>query len=149
MDSNKHIFIGADHAGFLAKAELKKYLEELGFSVTDLGNSVLDESDDYPDFILPVAKAVAENAGSWGMVIGGSGQGEAIAANKMQGIRAALIYDEYSAKMSREHNDANVASFGARVLDNEKMKALAKLWLETPFSGEERHARRIEKLNKL
>jgi ribose 5-phosphate isomerase B len=149
MDSNnKQIFIGADHAGYEAKNELKKYLEELGFSVEDLGNKILDEQDDYPDFIIPVAKAVAENAGSRGVVIGGSGQGEAMAANKVQGIRAAVVYDEYSAKMSREHNDANVASFGARVTNIEKIKELTKLWLNTPFSQEERHIRRIEKLNK-
>ncbi len=144
----KKIFIGADHAGFSAKEELKPYLEGLGFLVEDLGNTMLDLNDDYPDFIIPVAKAVAENPESKGIVIGGSGQGEAIAANKVAGIRAALIYDEYSAKMSREHNNANVASFGARVLDVEKMKELLRLWLDTPFSHEERHQRRIDKLNK-
>lgn len=141
------IFISCDHAGFDAKSELKKYLENLGFSVEDLGNSVLDQNDDYPDFIVPVAKAVAKNKSNRGIVIGGSGQGEAMAANKIKGIRAAVVYDEYSAKMSRLDNDANVASFGARTLDVEKIKELTKLWLDTPFSEEERHQRRIEKLN--
>ncbi len=138
--------MGADHAGFQAKEELKKYLEDLGFLVEDLGNAVLDEQDDYPDFIFPVAKAVSENPGSRGVVIGGSGQGEAMAANKIKGVRAAVIYDEYSAKMSREHNDANVASFGARVTGIEKIKELTVLWLNAPFSNEERHKRRIEKI---
>ena len=148
MDLNtKKIFIGSDHAGFEAKEALKKYLEDLGFSVEDLGNSVLDPSDDYPEFIVLVAKAVAENPESRGVVIGGSGQGEAMAANKVKGIRAAVVYDEYSARMSREHNDANIASFGARATDIEKIKELTKLWLNTPFSNKERHVRRIEKLN--
>ena len=147
--NNKTIFISADHAGFDAKNELKKYLEDLGFSVEDLGNSVLDQDDDYPDFMVVVAKAVAGKPGSRGLVIGGSGQGEAMAANKVQGIRAAIVYDEYSAKMSREHNDANVASFGARVTNIEKIKELTKLWLNTPFSQEERHIRRVEKLNNI
>ncbi len=147
MNSNTtNIFIGADHAGFEAKEVLKKYLQELGFSVKDLGNLALDPSDDYPDFIVPVAKAVAQNPDSKGIVIGGSGQGEAMAANKIEGIRAAVVYDQYSAKMSRMDNDANVASFGARVTDIEKIKELTALWLNTPFSNEERHRRRIEKL---
>ena len=143
---DKKIFIGADHAGFEAKNELKKYLKNLGFSVEDLGNSVLDLSDDYPDFMVKVAKAVAGDIGSKGVVIGGSGQGEAMVANKVQGIRAAVVYDEYSAKISREHNNANIASFGARVLDIKKIKELTALWLNTPFSNEERHQRRIEKI---
>jgi ribose 5-phosphate isomerase B len=147
--SNQKIFIGADHAGFEVKEELKKYLADLGFSVEDLGNLILDQTDDYPDVIVPVAEAVAKNSDSMGIVIGGSGQGEAIAANKIKGIRAAVVYDEYSARMSRMDNDANVASFGARVLDIEKIKELLLIWLNTPFSNEERHQRRIEKLNNL
>jgi len=143
------IYIASDHAGFALKEELKTYLEDLSYTVEDVGNSVLDNQDDYSDFVVPAAKAVAENPGSLGIVIGGSGQGEAIAANKVKGIRAAVIYDEYSAKMSRMDNDANVASLGARTMSTEQAKELVKLWLQTEFSHEERHQRRIEKLNAL
>ena len=147
--NTKKIYLGADHAGFDTKKVLKKYLEDLGFLVEDLGNAVFDEDDDYPDLIVPVAAAVAKNPDSKGIVIGGSGQGEAMTANKIPGIRAALVYDEYSAKLSRQHNDANVAALGARTLSIEKIKELVALWLATPFSNEERHQRRIERLNNL
>jgi ribose 5-phosphate isomerase B len=144
------IYIGTDHAGFELKEELKIFLEKLGCEVDDKGAYEFNEADDYPDFIFPVVKAVAEditkNLDSRGIVIGGSGQGEAIVANKVKGIRAAVVYDEYSAKMSREHNDANIISLGNRVLDTNKTKELVTLWLETPFSNEERHKRRIEKI---
>lgn len=149
MDNTKKIFIGADHAGFEAKAQLITYLKGLEFTVEDLGNTKNDLNDDYPDFIIPVAKAVIENPGSRGIVIGGSGQGEAMAANKIKGIRAALVYDEYSASMSRAHNDANVAAFGARVTEIPKMKELVERWLSAPFTKEDRHQRRIEKLNNI
>lgn len=149
MNSNINIFIASDHAGFNAKEFLKTHLTGLGYLVTDLGNKVFDEKDDYPDFIYLAAKAVAENADSFGIIIGGSGQGEAIVANRVKGVRAAIIYDEYSARLSRQHNDANVASFGARTMDNEKMKNLLTIWLNTPFSQEERHVRRIEKINNI
>ena len=144
------IYIGTDHAGFELKEELKIFLEKLGCEVDDKGAYEFNEADDYPDFIFPVVKAVAEDIardlGSRGIVIGGSGQGEAIVANKVKGIRAAVVYDEYSAKMSREHNDANIISLGNRTLTISKAKELVKLWLETPFSNEERHIRRIEKI---
>ncbi len=144
------IYIGTDHAGFELKEELKIFLESLGCEVEDKGAYEFNEADDYPDFIFPVVKAVAEDIDndldSRGIVIGGSGQGEAIVANKVKGIRAAVVYDEYSAKMSREHNDANIISLGNRTLSISKAKALVKLWLETPFSNEERHKRRIEKI---
>jgi ribose 5-phosphate isomerase B len=144
------IYIGTDHAGFELKEELKIFLESLGCDVEDKGAYEFNEADDYPDFIFPVVKAVAEDIDndldSRGIVIGGSGQGEAIVANKVKGIRAAVVYDEYSAKMSREHNDANIISLGNRTLSISKAKELVKLWLETPFSNEERHKRRIEKI---
>ena len=143
------IFMASDHAGFDLKKDLKDYLESLVFPVEDLGNSTLDPNDDYPDFVVLVAKAVAENPESLGIVIGGSGQGEAMVANKVKGIRAAVIYDEYSARMSKTDNNANVASIGARIIDSKKTKELIKIWIETPFSGEERHKRRIEKIDKL
>lgn len=144
------IYIGTDHAGFELKEELKGFLGNMGCNVEDKGAYEFNEADDYPDFIWPVVKAVAEDIvkglGTRGIVIGGSGQGEAIVANKVKGIRAAVVYDEYSAKMSREHNDANIISLGNRTLDIDKAKALVKIWLETPFSKEERHIRRIEKI---
>ena len=144
------IYIGTDHAGFELKEELKIFLEKLGCEVEDKGAYEFNEADDYPDFIFPVVKAVAEDIardlGSRGIVIGGSGQGEAIVANKVKGIRAAVVYDEYSSEMSRKHNDANIISLGNRTLTISKAKELVKLWLETPFSNEERHKRRIEKI---
>ena len=144
------IYIGIDHAGFELKEELKIFLEKLGCEVEDKGAYEFNEEDDYPDFIFPVVKAVAKdiarNLDSRGIVIGGSGQGEAIVANKVRGIRAAVVYDEYSAEMSRKHNDANIISLGNRTLAISKAKELVKLWLETPFSNDERHKRRIEKI---
>ena len=144
------IYIGTDHAGFELKEELKIFLESLGCEVEDKGAFEFNEADDYPDFIFPVVKAVAEDItkglDSRGIVIGGSGQGEAIVANKVKGIRAAVVYDEYSAKMSRKHNDANIISLGNRALNTNKAKELVELWLETPFSNDERHKRRIEKI---
>ena len=144
------IYIGTDHAGFELKEELKKFLKDLGCEVEDKGAYEFNREDDYPDFILPVVKAVAEDIDkdldSRGIVIGGSGQGEAIVANKVKKIRAAVVYDEYSARMSREHNDANIVSLGTRTLSADRAKKLVKLWLETPFSNEERHKRRIEKI---
>ncbi len=150
------IYIGADHAGFQLKKELISFLEEEGYKVIDKGAYELDGQDDYPDFIIPVAKAVAEDSESRGIVIGGSGQGEAITANKISGVRAAVYYGsphdiESSAfniiELSREHNDANVLSLGARFVDEHTAKEMVKLWLETPFSGDERHVRRIKKMD--
>ena len=143
-----NIYIGADHAGFKLKEELKEFLRDLGYDVEDTGAYKFDENDDYPDFIILVAKAVAKNPEhNNGIVIGGSGQGEAMAANRIKGVRAALIYDKYSAKMSREHNNANIISLGARVLSARKAKKLVKLWLDSPFSNGERHIRRIKKID--
>ena len=127
------IYIGTDHAGFALKEELEIFLEDFGCEVEDKGAFEFNEADDYPDFIFPVVKAVAEDIvsdfDSRGIVIGGSGQGEAIVANKVKGIRAAVVYDEYSAKMSREHNDANIISLGNRTVSISKAKELVKLWL--------------------
>ena len=148
MSNGVNIYIGADHAGFKLKEELKEFLRDLGYDVEDTGAYKFDENDDYPDFIIPVARAVAKNPEhNNGIVIGGSGQGEAMAANRIKGVRAALIYDKYSAKMSREHNNANIISLGARVLSVRKAKKLVKLWLDTPFSNGERHIRRIKKID--
>ena len=141
------IFVAADHAGFQMKEDLKKYLADLGYEVKDMGAFELNPGDDYPDLMFPMAKAVAENLGeNKGIAVCGSGQGEAMAANKVRGIRAAVVYDEYSARMSRQDNDANIMALGARTLDIETAKRLVRMWLETPFSGEERHIRRIKKI---
>ncbi len=146
------IYIGSDHRGFRLKETLKKFLAENGYEVVDFGNSNYDENDDYPDFIRQVADAVAENPeNSRGVVLGHSGQGEAMVANRIKGVRAAVIYfyNEDIVKLSREHNNANVLSLGAGFLKEEEAKKAVKLWLETPFSGEERHKRRIGKIEKI
>ncbi|MEK9167772.1 MAG: RpiB/LacA/LacB family sugar-phosphate isomerase [Patescibacteria group bacterium] len=145
------IFIGSDHAGFELKEHLKNYLSGLGLEVADKGAHTLNPEDDYPDFIVPVAKAVAENYDNKGIVIGGSGQGEAIAANKIAGIRAAVYYGGPMdiVTLSREHNDANILSLGARFLSKEEAEKAVRVWLGTPFSKDERHIRRIDKMNNL
>ena len=144
------IFLGADHAGFELKEKLKPFLKEMGFEFEDLGNFVYDEQDDYPDFISLVAKKVAEDPeNKRGIILGGSGQGEAMVANRKKGVRAAVIYNfnEEIVRLGREHNNANVLSLGAKFLSEEEAKKAVKLWLETKFSGEERHRRRIEKID--
>ena len=143
------IYLGADHAGFALKESMKAYLKDLGYEVHDCSALQEDPLDDYPDFIIPAAEAVAKSNGrAMGIVFGGSGNGECIAANKVHGIRAALIYDEYTAKMSRIDNDANVLCLAGRTATKDITFAhkLVQLWLDTPFSGEERHKRRITKI---
>ncbi len=143
------IYFASDHAGFELKEKLKEFLKEKGYEVEGLGDFVYDEQDDYPDFILKAAQAVAENEGSKGIVLGGSGQGEAIAANKVKGVRAVVYYGgpEEIIKLSRKHNDANILSLGARFLSEEEAKKAVELWLKTDFSEEERHKRRIKKIS--
>lgn len=140
------IYIGSDHGGFKLKEELKKFLSDLGHEVEDIGAHSLDPADDYPDFIFPAAEKVAQNPESTGIVIGRSGNGEAIAANKVKGIRAALCLNEDMARLAREHNQANILALGADFVDTEKAKQITKTFLETPFSSEERHKRRVEKI---
>lgn len=141
------LYIGGDHAGFEMKNALKRYLLDLGYQIEDFGPYEFDPQDDYPDFVIPLAEAVAKDPESKGIIIAGSGQGEIMCANKIKGIRAALVYDDYSAKISREHNDANIMAMGARVVDLATAKRLVKIWLDTPFSNEERHLRRIKKIS--
>lgn len=144
------VFIGSDHAGFKLKEKVKEYLLYLGYEVEDKGAFKYNAQDDYPDFMIPVAKAVVQNSNKYrGITIGGSGQGEAMVTNKVKGIRTAVVYDKYSAIISREHNDANVMALGARTIDFKKAKKLVKIWLETPFSQKERHKRRLKKIKKL
>ena len=158
------IYIGSDHAGFELKKELINYFTELGHVLEDKGPFEYDKEDDYPDFVRPVAEAVAKESGSVGVILGGSGQGEAMCANRVAGARAALFYSEavptgavdvkgvkstdpYEIiKLARTHNDANILSLGARFLSIDQMKFAIELFLSTPFEGEERHLRRIKKL---
>ncbi|MBI2650334.1 RpiB/LacA/LacB family sugar-phosphate isomerase [Candidatus Woesearchaeota archaeon] len=145
------IFLGADHAGFKLKEHIKKHLLKINMEVEDLGARKLDPKDDYPDFIVPVAKKVSKNPSSRGIVFGASGQGEAIAANKIKGIRAALYYggNIEIVKLSRTHNNANILSLGARFLTKEEAIKAINLWLKTDFSNEPRHIRRIKKISKI
>lgn len=140
------VYLGADHGGYRLKEELKEYLSGLGYEIEDMGAYELDPDDDYPDFIFPVATNVSQNQESMGIVIGLSGNGEAIAANKVNGIRAALCMNENMTKKAREDNDANVLALGADFIDQETAKQITRMFLETPFSGEERHKRRINKI---
>ena len=142
------IYIGADHAGFEMKEMLKKYLADLKYEVEDKGAFKYQPEDDYPDFVFPVAKAVAADPESQGIVIGGSGQGEAMTANRVKGARATVFYggNFEIVELSRKHNDANILSLGARFIDDELAKKAVKLWLETPFEGG-RHTRRIAKID--
>jgi ribose 5-phosphate isomerase B len=143
------IFLASDHAGFELKEALSVFLRERKYEVDDLGPTTLDPNDDYPDYLRLLGAHVAGEAGSMGIGIGGSGQGEAMAVNRVKGARAAVFYggpDEII-KLSREHNNANVLSLGARFLSQEAAKEAVALWLTTPFSNDERHIRRIAKLD--
>ena len=143
------VYLSSDHAGFELKKILADFLRGLGHEVEDCGPAVLDAQDDYPDYIEPMAQKVAQNNGSFGIAIGGSGEGEAMSANKVKGARAAEYYGGNLdiVKVAREHNDASVLSLGARFINSEHAKEAAALFLSMPFSGEERHARRIKKLD--
>lgn len=144
------VYLASDHAGFKLKQTLGSYLTKLGYDVQDLGPHKYDAQDDYPDFIIPAVEKVAQERGSRGIILGGSGQGEAIAANKVRGIRAAVYYGKSLEiiTLSREHNNANILSLGARFLSDQAAKKAVKLWLETSFSPEPRHVRRLEKIVK-
>jgi ribose 5-phosphate isomerase B len=138
------IAIGADHAGFPLKEHLKGFLETEGHEVLDFGTDS-EAPVDYPAFCAAAARAVAAGEADRGIVMGGSGQGEQIVANKIRGIRAALCHDLYVARLSRAHNDANVLGLGARVIAPELAEEIVKVWLATPFDGG-RHERRIEQI---
>ena len=138
------IAMGADHAGFPLKEELKGFLEMEGHQVIDVGTDST-EPVDYPAFCAAVARSVADGRAERGIVLGGSGQGEQIVANKIDGIRASLCHDLYTARLAREHNDANVLGMGARVIAPTYAKEIVRLWLATPFEGG-RHVARIEQI---
>jgi len=139
------IAIGADHAGFSLKEHLKQTLAKLGHTVDDHGTHS-EEPVDYPPICIGVGRAVAEGRANRGIVVGGSGQGEQIAANKVAGIRAALCNDLFTARLSREHNDANVLSIGGRIVACGLADEILAVWLETPFAGG-RHQRRIDQIS--
>jgi ribose 5-phosphate isomerase B len=159
------IYLAADHAGYELKEDIKKNLAGKGYDVVDKGAGQLNAQDDYPDFMRLAAVAVAGDVGSMGILFGGSGQGEAIVANRVPGIRAVVFYGSKKAKkeidvngtvgddefdivrLERKHNDANILSIGARFVSADDARQAVLVWLETKFSGEERHARRIKKID--
>ncbi len=137
------VHIGGDHAAHDLLVDLVAFLEDEGHEVTNHGPHEYDALDDYPVFCLRAAEAVAADPGSFGVVLGGSGNGEQMAANKVAGIRAALCYDDELARLAREHNDAQVISIGARMGSAEQARSMVRTFLATTFSGDERHLRRI------
>ena len=141
------IHIGSDHAGLELKAELVKHLTDNGHDVTDHGPHEYDALDDYPDFCIPAAEAVAKDPSSLGIVLGGSGNGEQMAANKVKGIRAALAWSIETAKLARDHNNANVIAVGGRMHEISFVKAIIDTFIASPFSNDERHVRRIKKIS--
>ncbi len=154
------LLIANDHAGFELKRELVPFLRDLGYAVRDFGSYEFNAEDDYPDFIAPLAREVSESGGTKrGIIIGGTGQGEAIVANRFPHVRAAVFNGQYKPvdgrvipheiATAREHNDANVLSLGARFLSIKDAKEAVKQWLTTPFSGDVRHVRRLEKIDGL
>lgn len=146
--TNYRIVLATDHAGFKLKEAVKKSLLELGLEVKDFGAFEYESTDDYPDFINPAAKFISENDNTMGIIFGGSGQGEAMAANRFKGVRAAVFYDgpDEIINLSRLHNNANVLSFGSRFIDADRAIELIKKWLSVEFEGG-RHQKRIEKLD--
>ncbi|MBA3757810.1 RpiB/LacA/LacB family sugar-phosphate isomerase [Candidatus Saccharibacteria bacterium] len=161
-----NIALASDHTGYEQLKELQTYLESMGHSCNNFGPKSLVPDDDYPDYVRPAAESVASGVCSFGIILGGSGQGEAMAANRVQGIRCAVFYgpavprkvvdaegrtshDPYEiVRLSRAHNNSNMLSLGARFVSFEDLKKVIKLWLESTFSGEARHERRNQKIDK-
>ncbi len=144
------IYLAADHAGFELKEKIKEFLSAYdAYEPIDLSPETPDPTDDYPEIMKPLAKAIHADSSARGIIFGGSGQGEAIVVNRCPGVRAVVYYggNEEIIRLSREHNDANVLSFGARFISANDACAAAALWLSTPFSGEERHVRRIAQID--
>ena len=142
------IVLATDHAGFDLKNHVKDYFTKKGYQIEDFGAYKFNSVDDYPDFIMPAARVVGSSKNTFGIIFGGSGQGEAMAANRVKGVRAVVYYDgpKKIIELSRMHNDANILSLGARFLSKEKAIEIIELWLKTPFDGE-RHLKRINKLD--
>lgn len=151
--SIKTIVIATDHAGFTLKEGIKSFLEGKGYSVLDVGAHGLTEGDDYPTYMTAAAMKVAQDltGSTRGVIFGGSGEGEAMVANRFPGVRATVWYggNEEIIKLSREHNDANILSIGARFVEEADAKKAVEMWLTTPFSGDERHARRNEQIDNI
>ena len=161
------IYLASDHTGLEIKGKVKDFLKGEEYEVEDCGAYEYDKDDDYPDFISKAAEAISKNPNDKAVIFGGSGQGEAITANKFPGVRAAVFYgpvvlakaaditgressDPYEMiRLTREHNDANILSIGIRFLEDQEILKVVKLWLEAPFTNEERHLRRIEKIKKI
>jgi ribose 5-phosphate isomerase B len=147
------VYLGSDHAGFEHKEIVKNFLKKKSYDICDLGPKEFDADDDYPDFIRPVAEHVSadhvNSIKSFGIIFGGSGQGEAIVANRVQGVRCAVYYggDSEIITLSRQHNDANILSLGAHFITTDDLETIIDLWLSTEFSGDERHMRRIVKID--
>ena len=140
------IAVGSDHAGFKYKEEIKRFLNELGHQVTDFGTSS-EEPVDYPLFVRPATLSVARGEVDRGIVLGGSGNGEAMVANRVKGIRCAVCWNAGSARLARQHNEANMISLGQRMMSQEQALEIVRVWLETPFEGG-RHVRRIQMIDK-
>ena len=140
------VYLGSDHAGFELKTRIIEWLSSAGHEPVDCGPSSYVPDDDYPVYVMRAAQGVAGDPGSLGIVIGGSGNGEQIASNKIPGIRAALAWTDETAQLARQHNDANVLSLGARMYDIDAAVGFAKVFIGTPFSGEARHARRLAEI---
>jgi ribose 5-phosphate isomerase B len=140
------LYLAADHAGFALKEEVKKFLISQNYVVDDMGAYEFNKDDDYPDFISKAAEKVSQDRGSRGIVFGKSGTGEEIVANKIRNIRAFTGVDEENVRLAREHNDANVLSLGSEFIDFETAKNLVLLFLETPFSKDPRHQRRLDEI---
>jgi ribose 5-phosphate isomerase B len=141
------LYLGSDHAGFDLKTFLLEHLTSLGHEVVDVGPAVFDADDDYPPFCIATARRVVADSGSLGVVIGGSGNGEQISANKVVGCRAALVWSTETAALAREHNDAQVMGIGARMHSPAEAAEIVETFLATPFSGGERHCRRIAQIS--
>ena len=141
------VYLGSDHAGFELKEHLRGWLAEQGHEPVDCGAQRYDPDDDYPAFVIAAAQRTVSDPGSRGVVIGGSGNGEAIAANKVVGVRTALVWNDQIARLAREHNDANVISLGARMHTMEEATRFVEIFLRTPFSSDPRHMRRIGQIS--
>jgi ribose 5-phosphate isomerase B len=140
------VYLGSDHAGYELKNHLVEWLKSAGHEPVDCGPHIYDAQDDYPPFCLRAAERTAADPDALGIVIGGSGNGEQIAANKVEGVRAALAWSEETAALGRQHNDANVVAVGARMHALDEATKFVEIFLNTPFSGDERHVRRIDML---
>jgi ribose 5-phosphate isomerase B len=140
------VYLGSDHAGFELKSQLVEHVRALGHEPVDCGRQAYDAEDDYPPYVLLAATSTAGDPDSAGIVLGGSGNGEAIAANKVRGIRCAVAFSDETARLAREHNDANVLSLGARMYDADSARRFVEIFLSTAFTGESRHVRRIAML---